>query len=125
MEDSMKISCALVLALSLPVSAQAFDPWSEADKNRQGAFNVALALDWRQTLQLIKEPDKYYETNPILGKYPSDSKVNTYFALSMLGHAAVTHVLPSKWRPYWQYTWIAIETGVVAHNYKAGIRLNF
>jgi hypothetical protein len=120
----MKIYCSLVLVLSLPVSAQAFDVWSEADKHRQGIFNVALALDWRQTLQIIKDPNRY-ETNVILGKHPSDSKVNTYFALSMIGHAAVTHVLPSKWRPYWQYTWIVIETDAVIHNARVGIRLNF
>jgi hypothetical protein len=119
----MNTSCALILALSMPVSAHAFDPWSDADKHRQGAFNVALALDWRQTLQ-IKCPE-HQETNVVLGECPSDSRVNTYFALAMLGHATVTHVLPSKWRPYWQYTWIVIETGVVANNYKAGIRLNF
>jgi hypothetical protein len=34
-------------------------------------------------------------------------------------------LLPRDWREAWQYVWIGIEFGAVAHNYSLGVRIHF
>ncbi len=114
------IASALVLT-----DACAFDPWSDADLARQGIFTAVELVDWAQTRYLAKHPDRYHEINPFLGKHPSVGRVDTLFALSLIANAGVTWVLPSRYRPYWQYGRIGIEVVLVAHNAHVGIKMDF
>lgn len=106
----------------------AADPWTKAQIGQQVAFTVLLAADWSQTrseTDLPPEQRQFYETNPILGRYPSTDEVDTYFAAVAVGHALVSHALPSKWRNVWQYVWIARESYSVVNNYRIGVELDF
>ena len=116
----MRILSALLLSSTL----FAGDPWSTKDKVLEGAFVAATVLDWRQTLDIKNHPG-LHEQNSILGRHPSNSTVNTYFATSILLHAVVADQLHGKWRTAWQSVWIGLELGTVQRNYALGIRLNF
>jgi len=100
-----------------------YDKWSTADKWREAAYLTVHTADWLQTRNA--NWDEYYETNPILGRSPSTGKTDVYFAATGLLHVAVTHILPSDWRPWWQYISIGFESGVVANNFRIGMGFNF
>ncbi len=115
----------LAILLFLPSVAFGED-WSTKDTIRQGVFTGITMMDWAQTRYIAKHPIEFRETNPVLGKHPSIGSVNNYFAVSIIGHAAVSYMLPAgAWREGWQYVWIGIEVGAVAHNYSMGIRMSF
>lgn len=118
--DAVRILSVLLLSSTL----LAGDPWSKKDKVLEGAFLVATALDWKQTLDIKKHPN-LYEQNSIMGRHPSDATINTYFVSTIVLHALVADQLHGKWRTAWQATWIGLEIGTVQRNYALGIRLNF
>jgi len=99
------------------------DPWSKADKWREVAYLSVHTVDWLQTRGADWE--RFYETNPILGNAPGRGRTDIYFITTGLLHVAVTHIIPADWRPWWQYISLGFETGVVANNYRIGMRINF
>lgn len=103
--------------------ALAADPWTKAQINQQVAFTVVLAADWAQTRDIKNHPN-LHEANPFLGENPSDREIDEYFATAAIGHLAVAHVLPGKWRDAWQYFWIGAEANTVARNYSLGLRID-
>ncbi|HEX4584804.1 MAG TPA: hypothetical protein VH183_08230 [Burkholderiaceae bacterium] len=116
------IGIALVL---VSAQAHAADSWSNADLMRQGIFTAVEIIDWGQTRYLAKHPDRYHEINPFLGQHPSVGRVDTLFSVSLVANAGVTWVLPARYRPYWQWGRIGIEAGLIAHNARIGIRMDF
>jgi hypothetical protein len=51
---------------------------------------LLLIIDFRQTTKIAKNPDRWGEMNPILGKHPSVKKVLIYFIIVMI----ITILLP-------------------------------
>jgi len=115
----------LLLVLALPVTAHAFDPWSRQDVALETTWMILHVLDWGQTLDLADQPDRYHELNPILGRNPSRSQVNLYMAASALLHVGVTHVLPAKCRPWFQYVSIGVSGMCVINNFSVGLSIRF
>src|SRR3990167_90446 len=84
--------------------------WSSDDTNRQLGYLLLHGLDWGQTKSIARNPNKYYETNPILGKHPSAGDVDRYFALTGLGHVGLSLLLSDpKWRKRFQNVTIGLE----------------
>ncbi len=104
--------------------ALAADPWTDRQITQQAGVTFLLAIDWAQTRD-IKNHSGLHEANPILGEHPTDREVDQYFAAAAIGHAVVTHFLPSDWRDAWQYVWIGAEAGTIARNYNLGVRFEF
>ena len=82
--------------------------------------------DMLTTLDIAKHPG-YTEMNPILGPHPSDGRVVGYFALTGLLHYGITRALvmgdmPRPLIQVWEATGIALEAGMVGHNYSIGLR---
>jgi len=51
--------------------------------------STALILaDWSQTLQIIREPHTRHEGNPLLGRHPSEGRVNTMVGLAVTANLA-------------------------------------
>jgi hypothetical protein len=123
---------ALIFALLL-ASTPAFgdglklpSDWSRGDTYRQVSFTGLVVIDWAQTRwSVIDRPEQYHEGNPILGKHPSAGRLAAYEVAVIVGHAAISYMLPAKYRAYWQYGWIGIETGVVLRSYHMGIKMEF
>jgi len=119
---------AALLALAfvlLPSLCQAADPWETTDYALAGAAVAALAVDWGQTRHIAKNPQRFAETNPILGASPSVGKVDAYFVGAMVGTVALAHVLPSDWRQLFLTGVLALELGVVNQNRQLGIKMAF
>ena len=121
LKRSWRILAVLLLLASLPACA---DPWTSADTARQAIFTGLAVVDWAQTRRIARQP-VYYEMNPVLGSHPSVGQVDAYFAGAIVGHAAVSYLLPAGWRAGWQYVWIGIEAQKTYHNRSIGLRFAF
>jgi len=120
----MRKGILILLFISLPVFLWA-SPLTKQDKILEGLFITTLMIDWGQTLYISEYPDKYWESNPILGENPSRERVNAYFASCIVGHILITRILPPKWRTAWQTIWIGIELKTIHNNWQVGIRVRF
>lgn len=98
-----------------------FAGWNSADTKREILYGLLHTTDWLQTQEIARNPD-YYETNLVLGSNPSVGEVNTYFAMTLIGHVTISYFLPEKHRKIWQFITIGIEAGVVGHNVLIGVR---
>lgn len=101
------------------------EEWTKSDTKRELVYMIFHVADWSQTLYISNHLEERHEINKVLGKYPSKSKVNLYFASTAVGHYVVSKALPPKWRKRWQYITIAVESGTVARNYKLGCKFEF
>lgn len=113
----------MILA-SMLTPAHAGD-WTVADTDREAAFLTLGAIDWAQTLStVIKQPDRYRETNRFLGRNPSRADVNVWFAFGLAAHVGISAVLPQRYRVPFQYVTIVLEAGQVVHSYRIGVRID-
>lgn len=106
------------------LTAFAGEPLSSSEWQREGAFLALGLIDYGQTRD-IKNHAGMYETNPLLGRNPSDARIRNYFLASGVAHLGITYLLPRQYRSAWQWGTMAIELGVVAHNYSIGLRMAF
>ena len=122
----------IIIFLFLPIYCLASDEWTKEDTIYECIFLGVTAIDWMQTLEIVKE--NHCESNPILGEHPSHMRVNTLIPMAMFGHAFVAYILPSEYILYgfkiyprrtWQVFYIGVETGAIFHNYNCGIRIHF
>jgi hypothetical protein len=99
--------------------------WTRQDTYRHAALTMVMAVDYLQTVEISRNPDHYYERNPILGRHPSVAEVSAYFALSYVVVTAVAYAMPDDWRPWFQYAVIGVESAAVGNNLYLGIGLGF
>ena len=100
------------------------DRWEKQDTVLQATYTALHILDWAQTRE-IERNQAYHELNPILGRHPSEGRINTYFASTLLGHTLVSVLLPKPYRTWWQCVTIGIEAGVTGSNYIIGVQGGF
>jgi hypothetical protein len=109
---------------SSPARGEGKSTWTTMDTSLEVVYGAFHVMDWSQTLHFVRNPERYYERNNILGRYPSEGRVNSYFALTLAGHAAVAYVLPKPWRTIWQSIWIGIEANQVNRNRELGVGIS-
>jgi hypothetical protein len=86
----VNITMRTVLAIFVMIfslSALADDSWSESDRKLAYSAGTLLVMDWHTTRTLAEHgwcAHKCFETNPLLGRYPTSSAVDRHFALSPL-----------------------------------------
>lgn len=114
---------ALILVSACPVEGQS--SWTTTDTMLEGTWIILHILDWGQTLDIARNPHRFYEINPILGRHPSVGKVDTYMLLSTIIHPIISYHLPQPYRKYWQYVTISITGGLVIHNFNIGLKVRF
>jgi hypothetical protein len=96
--------------------------WSASDKAVFGAGFIFSLMDWSETLQIADNPDRWHETNPIMGRNPSRGTVNTYFATGIAVQLLVLYFAPPDWRRYILGGNAAVEGSMVIQNMSNGIR---
>ena len=101
------------------------DRWSRADTIREGVFHLTNLADCLTTIDIAANPDRYRETNPVLGTHPNRESVYLWFGLSSLAHLGISYVLPRRFREPFQYVTIMYEAGYTAHNFGMGLRFRF
>lgn len=99
------------------------DQWSNADTKREAVYLVLHTMDWAQTRNIARNPDKWHEQNSILGSHPSTSQVDQYFVATAAIQFAIAYYLPVEYRKAFQYLSIGHDAGYVVHNFSIGIRV--
>jgi len=96
----MKAAIFLLLFLLLPAvrPADAADKWSVQDYALEASWGIVHLIDWGQTRYIAKNPDRYHECNPILGRHPSVGQVDIYMGAGLILHPIVAALLPTKAR---------------------------
>jgi hypothetical protein len=112
-----------LLLCSLPAAL-----WGQAPKpvdfTLAGLSTALIVADWSQTLRLIREPLTRHEGNPLLGRYPSEGRVNTMLSLAVLTNAAALW-LPRRPRRIWHAALMLLEGVAVTHNLTHGLSVGF
>ena len=98
-----------------------------ASFTKQQAYNTALMVaDWGQTRHIAENPD-YYETNKILGKYPTREAVDLYF-LTLIGSYHLIHnidFIDHRYKKAMDWYVTIMWTHTVWHNHSIGIEIDF
>jgi hypothetical protein len=92
-------------------------------------FDLALAADLATTLDIRHHAD-YAETNPVLGRHPSDAKVLAYGILAGVAHYGVTRGMiklgaSPRLIDVWEGLTIGVELDMVRNNYSLGLSMRF
>ncbi len=111
---------ALVLVAALATTT------AKADTDRVLLFlsSTLLLMDWGQTRYIAQSSD-FWDINPILGRHPSTTTVDTYFASAMLGNFFAGRIIPQPYLNTARAVLIGLEMGRVAHNYTIGVKWGF
>ena len=73
-------------------------PWTGREKAAAAFFVTAHTVNAISTERHL-DISGNYEYNPILGRYPSDRRVNTYFSITGLGTLLIAHLYPELREP--------------------------
>lgn len=127
MKVSTKVRFVILLIICLIGAALSQVQAAELTKKDE-LFIAGMMLhtaDYLQTMGISKSCRNgggFYETNPILGKCPSASKVGKYFLATAVAMAVIHYKFDTNVPAY---AWIVVETGAVANNVKLGISMRF
>lgn len=117
----------IILFLSPYCWAWEPDPWTTQDTILQSFAIGTILFDACQTYTFLYTGNYrergFYETNKILGMYPSKTRFFTYWGSCVLIHSGVSYILPKPFRTIWQGAWSGIELNYIRHNYSLGIRI--
>ena len=114
----------LILFTLITAPAHAAD-WSITDKVLLGSYTLAWAADWGQTRYMATHPDEFYEKNNLLGKHPSLSEVDIYFAGMYLLNLFIADKLGPAFRKIYLGAFIYEHGRCTINNKSIGIKFNF
>lgn len=118
-----KFFAAILVAASLP--ALAGDPWAAEQKALGAAFATVYALDWRQTIRIASNPQRWHETNPLLGEHPDAGRVNRHFMAGAVLSYLILDAVPSETRTVLLGAGFVVEAAYVHRNFQIGIGVGF
>lgn len=84
-----------------------------------------ILLDYGQTLEIARNPDKWAEGNMLLPRHPSVTLVHQVFVSTLIIHTTLSWLIPAKYRLWWIGTVTGAECGAAYHNHGAGISPKF
>lgn len=120
----MRTCLAAMLVVACTTQARA-DEWTPEQRYMGAALAAVTVVDWAQTRYIADSNGRFYETNPVLGRYPSMRRVDTYFAASMLVGAIVLDALPTEYRDTALKAGLVLEVLVVSNNARIGVGVKF
>ena len=121
----MKITLYIIILMLLSITPAFAGSWDKQNTKLHIPLTALFIADMQQTLQTAREPERYHENNPILGKHPSEGEVYTYFVGTYVLITALTYVMPLKWSRRLQIGVIAVEGVAVLGNLSIGLRVGF
>ena len=69
-------------------------PWSKTDKLLAAYFIAGHTFDAYTTERLQDHPERFYETNPFLGRHPKDHEIVAYFSITGAAALLLAHLYP-------------------------------
>ncbi len=115
----------LLLLAGMCTQSRAADPWTKEDTYREITALTLRFTDYKTTMDIARNPDRFREANPILGAHPSVGRVNTFFAVTTIIHPAISYVLPKEYRKAFQYISIGISGTASITNIWSGLKIKF
>jgi len=97
--------------------------WTNGQIAREVVAVTLLTIDFGQTRQVPY--CQCSEQNRIIGRYPTEKRVNTYFGVAIPAQIILATVLPTKYREYLIDGTIAVELIETVHNHHVGITVRF
>ena len=116
---TLVIAIFIIGALTNPSPAE--DKWTKTNTVMELSWISLHLVDWGQTLQIAKNPNRFHERNPILGRHPSIRSVNRFMIIGLVTHVSASFVLPHDIRNFWQVTSIVVAGIIVTNNFKIGL----
>lgn len=100
-----------------------------AERASELSYQSLHLIDTLQTLDIARQPG-HYETNPVLGRHPSDRAVLAYMAGEALLHVVVSdqlarHDAPAWMRAAWHVTSVSMAGNTVRANAQLGLKVRF
>ena len=120
----MKKLLLLSILLLFPFTANSTE-LTQSQKIGELAFQTANFIDMMQTIEIVEHSDKWYETNPILGKHPRKNEVITYFMIRGSLHYQITKWLPEDLKMPWLTITFFPQIPIIEHNHNLGIRIGW
>ena len=114
----------LLILLLFPFTASSKE-LTQSQKVGELAFQTANFIDMLQTIEIVEHSDRWYETNPILGKHPRKNEVITYFMIRGSLHYQITKWLPEKFKIPWLTVTFFPQIPIIEHNHNLGIRIGW
>ena len=115
----------LLLAFATAAHAEDAHTWTRTDYALEVTYQALHLVDWRQTVTISQNGDKYIELNKSLGPHPSHGNVNRYMGFIAVGHVVVSIVLPRPARTVWQSISLLEVAAAVNSNRRLGIGATF
>lgn len=115
-----RLILAVLLVLGQP--AQARD-WTTAEKVWAGTALALTAVDYLQTMTIARNPQRWYETNPLLGRHPSPGQVTLHFLGSIALTGTIMHFFPESRLPL-AVGFTVMEGAMVTRNHRLGISIS-
>lgn len=109
----------LLLCLTSPLAAQRRTPF---DYGMAIGSTALIVADWSQTSHFPKRD--ITERNLILGKHPSEGRINTLIGLAVLANVSASF-LPKTPRRIWHGVVLVVESWAVVDNLSKGYRIGF
>ena len=122
---SLVRTCLAALLVVAPTAQALADEWTPEQRYMGAALAAITVVDWAQTRYIADSRGRFYETNPLIGKYPSMRRVDTYFAASLLLGALVLDSLPTEYRDTALKAGLVLEVLVVSNNARIGVGVKF
>lgn len=113
--------------LLLAVFAPLANAMSQDDILWETVYLASHVADWGQTRDIAAQcgSGSYIETNPVLGRCPSHSRVNLYFLSTALLHVGTVHLLPPQYRRWFQWGTTGMQLTYVNNNAEIGLQMRF
>lgn len=131
----MKWLIALLLTLNLSAQAKPLSDhtWTTTDTVLESVIATELLIDWRQTSDYHRTHTLGYpasqwaheETDPVLGRHPTQATLNQWFAGYVIGHVLIAKLLPVGPRRMWQGYTLGMELYVTNRNARLNCRLRW
>ena len=121
----LQIAALGLAAAAAATPATAADEWTAPQASKAASLAALTVADWAQTRNIARHPERWHETNPMLGRHPSVGDVDKHFAVASLIGAAALHALPTRYRDWALNAGLVIEAGCVANNLRLGIGIKF
>lgn len=119
-----RLICTL-LALTITSGCATTAKWDAGDKALGGALVAVNVIDWKQTRQIARNPDRWYEKNPTMRRHPSTSDVDTHFLAVVASELLIADLLDHPARKWFLGANAAIEFYYVRQNAKLGISISW
>lgn len=121
-----KIIITILSLLSLNCNAE-WEQWSDFDKKLFMASELAMVADWATTRYGAKHnfPNGTYETNIVLGRYPSTDRVDLYFVGLLVSNYYIADNFNPDTRTFYLSMRTVLHGFAAKHNVMLGWQLQF